>query len=79
MAKNSTTAPTERTVMSAEAPALLAITLGKSEVEPASKRTGETAFKSGSSGYHSSGKVIIAGQKYQYNIVVTLVGSKTPE
>lgn len=70
--KQTTSKPAERTVQSDKAPQFLTVELGGKEFEPADRKT----FSSGSTGYHSQGKTVIAGQKYQVNLTVTLIGSK---
>jgi hypothetical protein len=37
----------------------------------------EKTFKTGSTGFHAFGKVLIDGEKYQANLLLVKVGSKT--
>ena len=46
------------------------------EGEPASFVLKEKEFKTGSTGFHAFGKVLIDGEKYQANILLVKVGSK---
>lgn len=45
--------------------------------EPATFDLKEKEFKTGSTGFHAFGKVLVDGEKYQANILLVKVGSKT--
>jgi hypothetical protein len=49
------------------------------EGEPATFVLKEKEFKTGSTGFHAFGKVLVDGEKYQANLLLVKVGSKVAD